>query len=215
LKTEHRWWATDISLRQPVAAYDASGDKHTDAHLNWPQDLVAMYQKKFYPHMALNRAWMEIPASVIAGMLDTVRTRVLTFALQIRDELPSGEEEAAGQIAPQTVDRIMNVTILGGTNVFGNVHELNAPTVNAGDNEGLKAAMTALGVGEPELARLEESLRKDGLDPVSADKPEPPGKNTLAWISNAAKQVGKAGLSVGSAVAEEAIKRVVFSYLGL
>lgn len=52
LKKEHRPWATDIRLTQPIAAYEA-WDGKKDLVLQWPADLVALYQCAFVDHMAL------------------------------------------------------------------------------------------------------------------------------------------------------------------
>jgi hypothetical protein len=62
LKEEHRHWARDIQLRQPIVAYEDSGDTGTAVFM-WPADMVAAYQAKFIHGYALNRAWLEIPGT--------------------------------------------------------------------------------------------------------------------------------------------------------
>ncbi|MDQ4407025.1 hypothetical protein RBU00_12935 [Rhizobium sp. AN63] len=113
LKPEHRHWARDIRLRQPIASYERNDPAKTSA-IQWPADLVIMYQEKFFEDLALNRAWLEIPGSVITGLVDTVRTRLLTFMLEIEAASPGEGETSLAQIPPTTVDRIYNVTIMGG-----------------------------------------------------------------------------------------------------
>jgi AbiTii len=72
---------------QPIAAYDMEvGEKGSPIH-EWPPDLTAMYQSKFIKGYALNRAWQEIPPSAFVALRDTIRNRILKFALEIRDEL--------------------------------------------------------------------------------------------------------------------------------
>jgi len=213
LNPEHRYLATDIRLRQPIAAYDR-GDEITDAAINWPQDMVVMYQEKFYDHMALSRAWIYVPASVIRGLVDNVRTRLLKFLLEIKAELPENSLEGAESIPPSTVDRLVNVTILGGNNVIGNVESFNAPTVLAGDLVSLKASLRTLVIEEDELTAIEAAMQDDGTYAISPDEQKTIGRKTLDWIKDASKTASKKGLEISGAVLEEAIKRSVFGYLG-
>jgi hypothetical protein len=215
LKPEHRHWGREIKLRQPIAAYDIKNpdDSGTWA-LQWPADLVVQYQTKFLEGWVLNRAYLEIPISVIIGLMDTVRTRLLTFALEIEAAATTQDDQSLSQIPPATVDRILNVTIMGGNNVIGHVNEFKAATVVAGDLDGLKTSLRDLGVGQEEIEGLEGALKDDGITEVDEEKPKSVGEKTLEWISKAAKATGKKGLDVGGAVAQEAIKRAVFGYLG-
>lgn len=209
LREEHRHFAREIKLRQPIAAYDQQ-DTGKTAMLLWPADLVVLYQDKFFDGYSLNRAWMEIPTSLIAGLVDTVRTRVLTFALQMREELQAEENNSPQTLTPAVVERIVNVTILGGNNVLGNVQEFAPQTVVAGDLSSLKHALSHVGVREAEIAELETAIGKDG----GTDK-KSLGQRTQKWIAETAKKLGGAGVKIGGAVAEEALKRAVMGYLGL
>lgn len=213
MKPEHRHWATDIRLTQPIAAYDTRDEDKT-AILQWPQDLVVMYQTNFYRGYALNRAWMEIPGSMIAGLVDTVRTRVLTLALEIQSELPEDTEQAVEQIPAATVEKLVHVHIYGGNNVVGDVSEFNAPTVIAGSPESLQTALKALGVQDEDIKQLEASLQEDGTYTVDKADPKPVGNKTLGWIGKAAKKVGGGAAKISGAVAEEAIRAAVMRYLG-
>jgi hypothetical protein len=90
LKEAHRWWATTAYLSEPVSSYErlaGDPDKNGCATINWPADLTAAYQAKFFSGYSLNRAWQEIPMGAVAGIVDTVRTRILQFALEIQREV--------------------------------------------------------------------------------------------------------------------------------
>ncbi len=148
----------------------------------------------------------------MTGMVDTVRTRILTFALQIQEQMASDEEETVKQIPAAMVEHIVQVTIYGGQNVIGDGNTFNAPVVVAGDLASLKTAISALGVPEDEFKNLEASLDNDRA--LATDGAQKLGDSTLHWIAKTAKKVGASGLKIGTAVAEEAIKRAVFGYLG-
>src|SRR5712691_12636993 len=90
LKKEHRHFASTVKLMQPIAAYDLDRDEKTGKGkfiIEWPPDLTVLYQGKFIQGYALNRAWQEIPLSVIVSLIDTIRNRVIRFALELKDEL--------------------------------------------------------------------------------------------------------------------------------
>ncbi|MBY5327640.1 hypothetical protein [Rhizobium leguminosarum] len=214
MSPEHQHWARDIKLRQPIAAYDLASENGS-ARIEWPADLVVLYQEKFIDGMALNRAWIEIPTSVMAGLKDTIRTRVLTLVLEIQDELPADTDAAVEEIPPAVVDRIVYQIILGGTNVFGNVNEFNATTVMAGDLKSLEASLKKLGITDEDFRALETSLKEDGTYSIDAARPMSLGKKTMKWITAAGTKAGGGAVKISAAVAEEAIKAAIKRYLGL
>src|SRR5260370_18982490 len=89
MEKEHRWAAETVHLAEPVSAYE-NCLKSTKGHAltyQWSADMVVYYQARFMPGHALARAWQEIPFSPLAGMLNTIRTRVLNVALDIKNEI--------------------------------------------------------------------------------------------------------------------------------
>ena len=87
LKKEHRHWAEEVWLRQPIAAYESAKPDSRMAFA-WPAGLTALYERTFFQkRYALNRAWQEVPGSVAVGLIDTIKTRILRFALELKSEL--------------------------------------------------------------------------------------------------------------------------------
>lgn len=211
LKQEHRHFAETALLTQPVVAYEAQ-DPTKNAIIPWPANLVVMYQDKFFDgDMALNRAWQDIPGSVLASIVDTVRTRLLTFVLELRDQ--TVEEDLAVEALPQaTVQTLVQMTVIGGNNVFGNVEQFAANTVQVGDIESLKGTLSALGVGHDELGKLEGDIAQD-----QAEEPDKQGlgKRTLDWIGRNAKAAGKGAVKIGGDVATAVMTEAIKRYLNL
>ena len=54
--------------------------------IEWPANLVVLYQSKFFDGYALNRAWQDIPVHALRTIPETVKNRILEFALSIRNE---------------------------------------------------------------------------------------------------------------------------------
>ena len=87
LKPEHRWAATIRRLTEPVSAYESLDSSPKNAMIyDWPSDMIAHYQSKLIQGCVLMTAWQQVPASVFAGVLDTIRTRVLTMAIDLKRE---------------------------------------------------------------------------------------------------------------------------------
>jgi AbiTii len=85
MNKEHRHFATTATLTQPIISYEGTKDASEPSKfvIPWPADLTVRYQTKFIEDFTLNRAWQEIPASVFPALIDTVRNRVLRFALEL------------------------------------------------------------------------------------------------------------------------------------
>jgi hypothetical protein len=86
-------------LRQWVEK-DSTGTKRltTSRRIDWRTDLIAYYQSKFIQGYALTQAWQEVSEGLFKSMTDTVRTRVLRFPLEIREELGAVDDEPASLI---------------------------------------------------------------------------------------------------------------------
>src|SRR5262249_20468185 len=89
LAKEEREAIEYCKLVQPAASYDRKPAEKDQATIPWPPGLTVKYQQKFIKNFVLNRAWQAIPDSIIVGLVETVRTRILRFAL----ELKSGSEQ--------------------------------------------------------------------------------------------------------------------------
>ena len=214
LKPEHQHFANEIRLAQPIAAYEGAKNEQ-NAALPWPADLVAMYQSKFIEHYALNRAWMEIPGSVFTGLIDTVRTRILSFVLEIQAALPENNEKAIDKIEPATIERLVQVTIFGGNNVIGNVGDFNAQSVIAGDLNSLKKSLKAMNVEDLDIESLETILIEDDSGRVQEAKPKPLDQKTIKWITETTKKLGGSAVKIGGKLAEEVIRTAIMKYVGL
>ena len=81
----------------------------------WNPDLVAHVGQGIYQGMNCMQAWKVVPKVSIVAALDTVRNRILSFALEIEAESPgAGEAPIASSPVPQEkVQQIFNTYITG------------------------------------------------------------------------------------------------------
>ena len=209
LKVEHRHFAECARLTQPISVYE-NVKSDENCIIPWPANLVVFYQDKFFKgEMALNRAWQDIPGAVTVGIVDIVRTRVLTFVLELRNQAVAEKVEVE-KLPPATIQTLIQMTIIGGNNVFGNVEQFAAQTVQIGDTKSLMGTLAALGVGHEELATLEAVMAAD-----RSEEPAGVGKRTLDWIGRNASAAGKGAVKIGADVATSVMTEAIKRYMGL
>lgn len=215
LEPKDRHFAESTKLIQPIAAYQpVAGAEGHDAIIEWSANLTLKYQSKILEGYALNRAWQVIPNSVFLGLVDTVRTRVLRLALELRDDLEVVSDDPS-EIPPGKVDQIVTNYIFGGTTIIaGHAHDftqIGSITVNRGDLPGLETALRKLGLPADDVAELTAALATD----ATGEEAQAVGDRTAAWIKGLAWKFGKAGLKVGVDIATTAATRAITQYLGL
>jgi hypothetical protein len=88
---KYREFVNQEYLLRNIATYETIiKDKPGGEELKipWPADLTAMVSDKVYTNMNLMSAWKVLTPATIAGMLDAVRNRILSFVLEIESEAP-------------------------------------------------------------------------------------------------------------------------------
>lgn len=115
-------------LMQPVAAIASLVSKDQTATLQepWNPDLVAHFGRDIYERMVCMQAWKVIPGSALVAALDSVRTRVLNFALEIEARNPDAGEAMPNEkpLPQEAVQHIFN------TYITGNVQNMAAGSEN-------------------------------------------------------------------------------------
>lgn len=109
-------------MMSPVAALESLVNGNDSGTLTepWNPDIVAHFGGNIYEDMNCMQAWKVIPTSALVAALDTIRTRVLNFVLEIEAEAPeAGEAPANSSPVPQ--DRVQQIF---NTYITGNVQNL-------------------------------------------------------------------------------------------
>ena len=214
---DHRWWATTAYLMEGIAAYELIIGKEGEGavRLEWPGNLVARYQTKFFKGWVLNRAWQEIPMPGMAALVDNVRNRLLEFALELQGEIGNTEAPLEG-IAPESVENAVTTIIYGGQNVIASniaddVKQIGQFNVVQGDFESLAHVLKEVGVSADELGALEQAIAED----KEADEEKGFGDRTSEWLGKALTYVGKGGGQVVGGVAKATLTKAVMAYFGL
>lgn len=104
-------------LMQPISAYISLVENFDGQNPveKWPSELVARFGYNFYEDMSCLSAWKVIPYNSLAALIDTLKTRILNFSLEIESEAPdAGEAPVNNPPLPQEkVSHVFNTFITG------------------------------------------------------------------------------------------------------
>ena len=204
-----------VYLHQPAASYEGRPDTSSDAALPWNPSLTTKYQTKFFrdSDLVLNRAWQEIPGSVLVGLLEQIRTRVLRFALELKDNLPPNVADPQ-QVSPAVVERSVVNNIYGGNILIAshaeNISQMAHTTIALGDLEGLKRALSTLGVTDEGLKKLEADIKADETNGQPSIGPRIKG-----WLASIGQYLGKEGAKVGTDVMKKLATKWILQHYGM
>lgn len=202
------------TIGESVAALDAMvsyrSTKTRGIRVPWPPDLIRYVQTSIYENMSLLSADRILSHAQLVGILDTVRTRMLEFALEIEKQDPAaGEASLRGSppVPPDKVGQILNVTIYGGQQAFGNAATFQiagrdvviSSAFNPEQQVQLKALLEEM---HGHLASvMDESEREDAteaLQKVETElaKEQPQPGRLRRWLGTYASVVGAAAGTV-------------------
>jgi len=211
LEKEHQHWAQTVYLLSAVAAYEGlDGDKQLVFY--WPGNMIGYYQSKLLQGAVLISAWQEIPKSAIAGMLDTIRTRVLTTAIDIKADFEkegvdlnhldvpqhSPQSQKANQIV---ISQILDAHFYVAS---GDITQITQ-NIQMGNWESLQTALDRSGIDKAERELLRGALEHE----------KKIGEGVRGWIARNAGKVLDKGLEVGTNIGSKVLTDIITRYLGL
>lgn len=122
----------------------------------WNPDLVAHVAGDIYENMICMQAWKVIPSGSVVAALDSIRTRVLNFVLEIEAQNPAAGEAVVGAkpVPQETVQQIFH------TYINGNVQNLASGSANVEQH-----ASYAEGVDTETFAKLLDAVKTAGIAP--------------------------------------------------
>ena len=181
----------------------------------WPPDVIATVGSGIYEDMNCLSAWRSISRGDIAGILDTVRNRVLNFALAIEKAAPNAGDgfDKNNAISDEKVSHVFQ------THVYGNVGNIaqasrdfaqNNIQIIQGDFNSLSKFLREAGLEDGDISELKEALEND-----DQEKKPGLGQKVTDWIG---RMIGKASSGiwhVGTTIAAQLLTSAISQYLGL
>jgi len=121
LPEKHRHLVDRAYLVDSISVY-SSLVKEADSgfKIAWPADAVAAFGEAFYEHMHCVQAWRAVSRGSLAAVIDAVRNRVLSFALDLEAEDPQAGDVRTGgpALAKERVLQMFNQQIRRASRVF-------------------------------------------------------------------------------------------------
>jgi hypothetical protein len=208
-------------LRQGVKAIAEmlKAEKEGTIQWAWPAPACEVFDHKNYrPDLHLMQAWISVPAAALAGVLETIRNRVLNFVLEIvilerrPDDAVLSKESKETQTAQIT--QTFHQTIFGPVSNVGTTASISQTMVVApGDLEGLKARLREKGLPEPELQELEKAIKADEAEPKPTEQHL--GKNVANWLGDTVKKAGSGALKLGTDLVATVATKALKDYYGI
>ena len=165
-------------------------------------DLAVSLGGKVYQHHNCIQAWAEFGTSALVELLNSVRNRILDFALAVWKEAPTAGDlgnSPSTKLESARVNQIFNTIVYGGSaNIVGTS---NASTISFNieikDFSSLERVLCEKGVPQEDIAELRSAVDSE----PSLTAQDKFGPRVSAWI---AKMVGKAAegswnISLGAA----------------
>jgi hypothetical protein len=201
-------------LTQSISAI-AELAKHKDDNLriSWPPELVGLVAGNVYESMNMMQAWQVITRATLVGIVETVRNKVLTFALEIAEAAPTSDGKAAA-VPQERVSHIFNTVIMGsvgnyaaGSANFSQQHS----SVVAGDFGSLRRALADIGVENDDISDLQTAVEKDKRLPSTKRF----GSRVSGWIGKMVAKSAQGLWQISTSVASDVLSKMLASYYNL
>jgi hypothetical protein len=178
-------------------------------------DLSLALGMDVYQGMNCLQAWGEFSRGSVVEALNTVRNRILDFALAIEREYPHAGErsESPSSVDQRKITQIFNTTITGGSmNLVGSAaHSAVSLTVGSGDMDAVRRQLEDLGATAAEIQSLQKALKEEPAPKVGAGF----GPRVAEWLGHAIGKAASGAWKVGVDVASKVLTKMLCSYYGL
>ena len=215
-------WLFKHEFREPVAEIETMSRSSEPLQVPWPGDAITYTNRlletgeaQLYPGMGLLLAWKPVMPAQLASIVDGVRTRVLSLALDLETVLPDagsiGVELTDSQQLTQMVTNVYGGNVaIGGTGVAQ--QSLVIPSM--GDLAALRSALVAAGIPEEEIVGLEEAIVED-REAGEGKLGNAMGSRVQAWLAKVAAQGASAAGKAAAGAAGGLALKALAGYFGL
>ncbi|MGH3628044.1 MAG: hypothetical protein ACRDRL_11475, partial [Sciscionella sp.] len=173
-------------------------------------DMIAYYQSSLLQGCVLMTAWQQVPKSVFAGVLDTIRTRLLAMAIDIKNDSERSGVDLAHIKQDSPEAEKVQLTVVH--SVYGNVYVaagsqvINTQNIQVGNWDDLHKVLKEFGIDDANLGELHDTIHHDKKMGSSGLKD---------WINRNAGKVFDHGLQVGTTVGTTILTQLIKRHLGL
>jgi hypothetical protein len=181
----------------------------------WPHEAIELWNYANRTNdLALVGAQSRIPRSVVEGILDTTRNKLLDFILELQQIDPDviESEKAVAELPRDQVSNVFNYTVYGNHNVLAAGNEVSqsvSQSVARHDQASLTAYFRDHGVAEEDLAELVQAVEADGQP-----RTEEFGSRVRTWMGTMIAKAFQGSWKVALDTAPKLITEGISSYYG-
>lgn len=217
-ESDFRKWQFHTWLYQPLAELERLAAAAEDPSQPWPNQAVALYVKwcdesRAQHYMDFNPISVRriIPRTMLHGIIDSVRTRALLFALDVQAQFPDAGEPDGPTTESQKVSEVVtyniNNHIYGGNNTVANGENISQTVqINQGDSEALLDFFAKQGLDAAGQADLRAAIAEDGSQP---------GGGVARFLDKLKKGTIKLGAAVATPIAIDLGKNALGAFFGM
>jgi len=192
-------------------------EKSGGMRCNLPTEATALFKKVILPGVNVISVWCNVNMGDVENILAEVRSRLLDFALELRDIVGADADPVQFKEKADKADTagIFQTAIYGSGNtvVLGaNSTQTVTVTNSKGDIESLRDVLAGIGVPDSDLDELAGAITEDernGDTPVISD-----GK-TGNWFTRLLGRAGKGGINVAVDLLSSTIVKALGAYNGM
>jgi len=162
-------------------------------------------------------AWTQIEATQVLSVLIEIRSRLLDFVLNLQDQIGDVAEDNMKEAAKNIDAPGMFASAVFGDNttlVFGSNNETTVTnTVTKGDFNALAEVFRKTGVGDVDIAELQEAVSSDDSTSVTSTKQF--GPKVKAWMGKMTTKAINGAWTVGIAAGGKLLADALGNYYGI
>ncbi|MFQ5863376.1 MAG: hypothetical protein ACE5IC_09695 [Candidatus Brocadiales bacterium] len=179
-------------------------------------DLAVLLGTNVYQGLNCIQAWAEFSTTHLVELLNTVRNRILDFALAIHKEAPTAGESVgnvAAVIQPEKVTQIFNTTVYGGSaNLVGTAYGSSIVfNIVTNDFASLARALRHEGISDSDIKELHGAVESDHK-PIDGGKF---GPKVSSWVGKMMQKAADGSWGIGIGAAGNLLARAIAKYYGL
>jgi hypothetical protein len=179
-------------------------------------DLALILESEVYQYQNCLQAWAVFGTGHLVELINSVRNRVLDFALAVWKEAPEAGEPGSGAtiaLEATKVTQIFNTTIYGGSaNLVGTANSSTiAFNIGTGDFSSLETFLLESGLSEKDTMDLRAALESETAPTMN----EGFGPKVSSWVATMMGKAADGSWKIGLAAAGNLLGRAIASYYGL
>jgi len=217
LEEEFRTSLKTARMDQSLAVlerFSENEEGRLQAHI--PMEAYGLLGKGLGNGYQIEEAWTEISNDAVLQILTQVRSRLLDFTLELKDQFPDEltEQEVKQKINKVDTESLFNNAIFGDntTILLGNGNAQTVSNKNIKKNiKALVEKLTSEGISEESANEVAEIVSSE--EATSVD--EPLGKKARQWMIDNLKKAEDGSWKVGISVATDVLKNAVKQYYGI